>query len=68
MPNSDVKLLRDGLAQVIAENKHHRTAEEEMSRHIIDLTLKIDQLALECDQANVKIDVLIGKPMKTSED
>ena len=58
MPNSDTKLLRDELAQVIAENKRHRHVQDEMGQNIIELALKVDQLALERDQANAKVDQL----------
>ena len=67
MPNSDTKLLRDELAQAIAENKRHRHVQDEMGQNIIEPTLRIDQLALERDklelerdQANATVDGLIG--------
>ena len=59
MPDSEIKLLRDELAQVIAENRRHRNVEEEMSNNLIDLTLKGDQLTLERDQANARVDMLM---------
>ena len=48
--------MRDELAKVIGDNKRRMRAEEEQDKLIIALTLKVDQFALERDQASAKLE------------
>ena len=64
MSGNDMKLLRDELARVIAENRRHRNVEEEMGKNIVDFALKVDQLTLEVDRLTLERDQVNAKADK----
>lgn len=57
MPTTDIKLLRDHLAQVIGENKCQAANLEEVEVKSMETVLMLDQIVMEWDLANQELDL-----------
>ena len=61
MPVTDIKLLRDQLAQVIGENKRQAAKPEDVEIKSREVALMLGQVVLERDLANQKLDEALAK-------